>query len=161
MSYLINWIVNEIFDKFEKICWDSNTSPQNCLDEAYPLDRKSYISTNWIDFIVIFLLLRWHNDKNFKEVSEVTERKSAGCAGEGKQSKGNLRHENRTAYSADCNLWRNHENRCERKGEGGRGGGVGGRVQASFQFLVPPETSYRLSLPTKLDKFESVIYIHV
>ena len=35
-------------------------------------------------------MLWWHNDKSDKEASERTEENPAGCAVEGKQSKGNI-----------------------------------------------------------------------
>ena len=52
--------------------------------------RSLQIVNNFIFVALDLLLLRCHNVKNGKEASEVTEKNPAGCAGEGKQSKGNI-----------------------------------------------------------------------
>ena len=52
----------------------------------------------------VLLLLRWQNDINSKEASEVTDRKFSRMRREGKQSKGIIGEEKRRVYSTKCIL---------------------------------------------------------
>ena len=62
---------------------------------------------------------RCHNLKNGKEASEDTEESPAGCAGEDKQSKGNIGEEERTIDSVKFEFYDDiTRRRREGKGEG-------------------------------------------